>query len=75
MMSGMKDVGFDCPDAKIQTLSSSHITHHLGLPTERDLRASIGSAVQLALPVTTLSIEEREILSGILSDLLTPRPH
>ena len=74
-MSEMKDVGFDCPDAKTQTLSSSHTTHHLGLTTELDLRASIGSAVRPVLPATTLSIEEQEILSGILSDLLTPKPH
>ena len=74
-MSETKDVGCDCPDAKTPRPLSSHTTHHLGLPTELDLRASIGSAAQLALPATTLSIEEREILSGILSDLLTPKPH
>jgi len=74
-MSETKDVGFDYPDAKTPRPLSSHTTHHLGLPTALDLRASIGSAAQLALPATTLSMEEQEILSEILSDLLTPKPH
>lgn len=73
-MSGMRCVGFDYPDAKTPRLLSSHTTHHLGLTTERDSKALIGSAVQPVLPATTLSMEEREILSGILPDLLTPRP-
>ena len=74
MMSETKDVGFGYPDVKTPRLLSSHTTHHSNLTTEGDLRVPIGSAVQLVLPATTLSMEEREILSGILPDLLTPRP-
>jgi hypothetical protein len=75
MMSGMRCVGCDCPDAKTRTRSCSHTTHHLGLTTERDLRASIGSAVQPVSVATTLSMEERGILSGILPDLLMQKQH
>ena len=74
-MSGMRCVGFDYPDAKTPRLLSSHTTHHSNLTTEGDLRVPIGSAVQLVLPATTLSMEEREILNEILPGLLTQKQH